>query len=424
MDDQKHADPRATGFISGTPTIGDVARHAGVSEMTVSRVLNNKGHVSPTTRDAVHRSLEILRYAERGGSRRQGAGPTIADVARLAGVAPMTVSRVINNERSVRDATRATVLEAIKALNYAPNQAAKSLAGATQMRIGLIYSNPSAAYLNEFLMGGLDYSTRGNVQLVIEKCEAGDDDAEVARHLLASGIDGLILPPPLCDSPAVIAVVEESGIPAVAVATARPTEHISTVSIDDFDAAYTMTRHIASLGHRRIGFIIGNGNLSASARRLEGYRAAIRDAGLAADPDLEVPGLFTYRSGAEAAERLLDLASRPTAIFASNDDMAAATVAAAHRRGLDVPRDLTVCGFDDTALATTIWPELTTIRQPIRDMVRTAIDCLIEELRARRAFRVPEPISARLDFTLVRRQSDAAPLGGVGDGQPVTGPIG
>jgi LacI family transcriptional regulator len=397
------------GFTNRAPTISDVARHAGVSEMTVSRVLKNKGHVRQTTRDAVHHSLELLQYAERGGSRRQGKGPTIADVARLAGVAAMTVSRVINNESSVREATRDIVNKAIKELNYAPNAAAKSLAGATQMRIGLIYSNPSAAYLSEFLMGGLDHATRGNVQLLIEKCEAGDDEAEVVRHLIASGIDGLILPPPICDSPAVIAAVEESGVPAVAVATARTESSISTVSIDDFRAAYAMTRHIVALGHQRIGFIVGNTNLSASAKRLEGYRAAIADSGLPADPDLEAPGLFTYRSGLAAADQLLDLGDPPTAIFASNDDMAAATVAAAHRRGMDVPRDLTVCGFDDTSLATTIWPELTTIRQPIRDMARTAIDCLIDELRARRSFQHPEPAKARLEFELVHRQSDAPP---------------
>ena len=398
-----------SGFGNRTPTISDVARHAGVSEMTVSRVLSGKGHVRQATRDIVHHSLEILQYAERGGTRRQGKGPTIADVARLAGVAPMTVSRVINKESSVREATRDAVNKAIKELNYAPNAAAKSLAGATQMRVGLIYSNPSAAYLSEFLMGGLDHATRGNVQLVIEKCEAGDDEAEVARHLLASGIDGLILPPPICDSMAVIAVVEESGVPAVAVATARTESRIATVSIDDFQAAYAMTRHIAALGHKRIGFIIGNKNLSASAKRLEGYRVAIADAGLAVDTDLEAQGLFTYRSGLQAADHLLDRSNPPTAIFASNDDMAAATVAAAHRRGLDVPRDLTVCGFDDTALATTIWPELTTIHQPIRDMARTAIDCLIEEMRARRSFQTPEPASVRLDFRLIRRDSDAAP---------------
>ena len=149
--------------------------------------------------------------------------------------------------------------------------------------------------------------------------------------------------------------------------------------------------------------------MGASAPRRAGYREALAAAGIAPDPALEVPGLFTYRSGLDAAERLLDLADPPTAVFASNDDMAAATVAVAHRHGLDVPGDLTVCGFDDTALATTIWPELTTIHQPIGDMSRAAVELLAEAVRRGRAGEPWEPRRLLLDFTLVRRQSDAAP---------------
>ena len=342
-------------------------------------------------------------------TRRQSSAPTIADVARLAGVSPMTVSRVINGETNVRDTTREAVNAAIQQLNYAPNPAARSLAGAEQIRIGLLYSNPSAAYLSEFLVGGLEQASRADVQLVIEKCDVGPHEVEVARRLVASGVDGVILPPPLCDAADVIAALAESGTPVVAVASSQPADPVNAVSIDDYQAAFDMARHVARLGHRRIGFIIGNPNQSASLRRLEGYRAALDAAGLEADEALVQQGMFTYRSGLDAAERLLDLADVPTAIFASNDDMAAATVAAAHRRGLDVPGDLTVCGFDDTALATTIWPELTTIRQPIAEMSREAVDLLVRDIRARRNHR-PEPRRhLLLDFELVRRQSDAAP---------------
>ena len=343
--------------------------------------------------------------------RRSGAGkaPTINDVAARAGVSVMTVSRVINGKSKVRAETRDTVNAAIAELRYSPNRAAQSLAGASQIRIGLLYSNPSAAYLSEFLVGGLDQASRGSVQLVVEKCEPDDHEADIARRIVASGIDGLILPPPLCDNRAVLAVLAESGTPAVAVATGRVAEGVSAVSIDDYRAALEMTIHIASLGHKRIGFIAGNPNQTASARRLEGYREALAISGLAVDEALIVPGLFTYRSGMDAAERLLDMAAPPSAIFASNDDMAAATVAVAHRRGLDVPGDLTVCGFDDTALATTIWPELTTIRQPITDMSRAAIDMLLDEVRRRRAGEESRHRVVLLDFTMIRRQSDAAP---------------
>jgi LacI family transcriptional regulator len=205
------------------------------------------------------------------------------------------------------------------------------------------------------------------------------------------------------------AVVAEHGTPAVAVATGRSHDLLSVVSIDDHQAAYAMTRHIAALGHQRIGFIIGNPNQTASGNRLAGYRAGLKAAELAYADELVAQGYFTYRSGLDAAEALLELDPPPTAIFASNDDMAAATVAVAHRRGLDVPGDLTVCGFDDTALATTIWPELTTIRQPITDMSRAAIELLLEEVKRLRAGETVEHRAVRLDYMLIRRQSDAAP---------------
>ncbi|RYE93382.1 MAG: hypothetical protein EOO78_27200, partial [Oxalobacteraceae bacterium] len=138
-------------------------------------------------------------------------------------------------------------------------------------------------------------------------------------------------------------------------------------------------------------------------------RAAIEEKGADKSEELVVQGMFTYRSGLDAAEHLLALDERPTAIFASNDDMAAAAVAVAHRLGLDVPGDLTVTGFDDTALATTIWPELTTVRQPIAEMAREAVQALVRQVRALREGETVEPERVRMDFELVRRQSDAAP---------------
>ncbi|WP_347302790.1 LacI family DNA-binding transcriptional regulator [Croceibacterium sp. TMG7-5b_MA50] len=340
-------------------------------------------------------------------SRRQRSAPTIIDVAKRAGVSPMTVSRVINGESNVRPATRELVNAAITALNYAPNPAARSLAGAGQNRIGLLYANPSAGYLSEFLVGSLDQASRRDVQLIVEQCEPGDHELQVARHLIESGVDGVLLPPPLCDSPDLIRLLAEEEVATVLVGSAVPPANQLAVSIDDCQAAYAMTRHMLGLGHLRIGFIQGGPTLKASAHRYAGYCSALEDAEVALDLDLVAPGLFTYRSGLDAAEQLLDLAEPPTAIFAGNDDMAAATVAVAHRRGLDVPGDLTVCGFDDTTLATTIWPELTTIHQPIADMSRAAVDMLVTHIR-----RQAPPTERRhqvLPYTLIRRQSDAPP---------------
>ncbi|MDX5986180.1 LacI family DNA-binding transcriptional regulator [Sphingomonas echinoides] len=344
------------------------------------------------------------------GSRRQHNVPTITDVAAHAGVSPMTVSRVVNGKGSVRPATRASVESAIAALGYAPNAAARALAGGEEIRICLLHTNPSLTYFSDFLVGGLDQASRSNVQLVIEKCEEDGHEAATIERLLQGRIDGIALPPPLSDSPVVLAALEGHGIPVVAVATGRAPDWALSVSIDDRRAAYDMTRHLGALGHTRIGFITGDPKQTASGERLAGYRAALSDLGLAFAPELVGHGLFTYRSGLDAAERLLDLTERPTAIFASNDDMAAAAVAIAHRKGLDVPTDLTVCGFDDTVLATTIWPELTTIRQPVTEMSRTAIELLVREIRMRNAndSSVDHP-HVLADYALIRRESDAPP---------------
>jgi LacI family transcriptional regulator len=342
-------------------------------------------------------------------NRRQSGQPTISDVARLANCSPMTVSRVINNETSVREQTRAAVLEAIEKLDYKPNRAARSLAGAAQMRIALLYSNPSASYLSELLMGTLDQASRSDVHLVVERCEFDKDEEKVVSRLIESGIDGFLLPSPLCDEIALLDLLAAQGSRGILIGPGRAHPKHSAVMIDEYQAAYDMTQHIVGLGHKRIGFIIGNPHQTASGQRLQGYLDAMTAAGLEVTDDLVMQGLFTYRSGYDAAVRLLDQPDPPTAIFASNDDMAAAVVAVAHRRHLDVPVDLSVCGFDDTAIASTIWPELTTIRQPIAEMARCAVDLLGNELRGGRNGKSAKPTHVTLDYTLVRRGSDAAP---------------
>src|SRR5271167_3663642 len=260
------------------------------------------------------RKRPAARHDRNAKHRKQGA-PTIADVAAYAGFAPMTVSRVINGENNVRQETREAVQAAIAKLRYSPNLAARTLAGAEQVRIGLLYSNPSAAYLSEFLVGSLEQARLSHVQLVVEKCDAKQHEEEVVRELLASGVDGIILPPPLCDSKRIHAVLTKAGALAVAVASASPRAGFLSVRIDDHAAAVAMTRHILSLGHKRIGFIIGNPNQTASAHRLGGYKAALGEAEIPIDKELIVQGLFTYRSGLKAAEQLLSLQKPPTAIF-------------------------------------------------------------------------------------------------------------
>ncbi|MBB5732049.1 LacI family transcriptional regulator [Altererythrobacter atlanticus] len=332
-------------------------------------------------------------------------------MAREAECSPMTVSRVINNEGSVRVSTRDAVLKAIEKLNYRPNRAARSLAGGEQLRIALLFDNPSASYLAEFLMGSLEEANRRDIQLVVQSlAEDGSESAkEIIARLVAAGIRGFILPPPLCDDQSILDLIVEGGAIAVAVGPGAASGTGASVMIDDFQAAYDMTSHIIRLGHRRIGFIIGNPEQAASSLRLNGFRQAMTDAGLEMDQGLIVQGRFTYRSGMDAAEKLLSIDPRPTAIFASNDDMAAATVAVAHRRHLDVPNDITVCGFDDTDLARSIWPELTTIRQPIREMTAWAVQTAAAIMRNKRGGDRGNPEVRYMPYKLIRRDSDAAP---------------
>ncbi|MEN3749822.1 LacI family DNA-binding transcriptional regulator [Sphingomonas sp. HF-S3] len=344
-------------------------------------------------------------------SRRSRGTVTVQDVARAAGVSAMTVSRVVNGGSNVRATTREAVLAAIEKLNYSPNSAARSLAAGEATQIGLLYSNPSAAYLSQFLIGALAAARRAGCHLVLEACEGerADEQAEATRSFASTSVEGVILPPPLSEAAPVRAELEAAGIPWVSVAMGLAPENSMNVRIDDFGAASAMTRHLLELGHRRIGFIRGNPNQSSSAERYRGFLAAIEQAGLDLKDMPVEQGYFTFRSGIVATERLLDRSEAPTAIFASNDDMAAAAVGVAHRRGLHVPNDLTIVGFDDTQLATTVWPELTTIRQPTAAMAETALNLLLAGLRTQRGGEMAELDEQVLDYELIVRESSGPP---------------
>ena len=314
--------------------------------------------------------------------RRKGGAVTIDEVAAHAGVSPMTVSRVVNGHTGVRDANRERVMRSVRELGYRPNLAASSLAAAQHTCIALIYTNPSSSYLRELLVGALRGSARAAAQLAIATWDGLDAEGRrAAARQLANSVAGVILPPPLCESRAIVSEFRHAGVPVVSIASGHFSDTISCVRIDDHRASHDMVSHLIARGHTRIGYIKGDPNQTASAHRWQGYRDALAEAGIAYDDKLVQPGYFTYRSGLEAAEKLLALRRPPSAIFASNDDMASAVVSVAHRRGLDVPRDLSVVGFDDTSAATMVWPELTTIHQPVAAMADAAIDILLREIR-------------------------------------------
>jgi LacI family transcriptional regulator len=348
--------------------------------------------------------MALTEKRRRGNAQRT----TIRDVAAAAGVSPMTVSRVLNRQENVTDETRSLVQATIERLNYSPSHVARSLAGHAHYRIGLLYSNPSAAFLSEFLLGALSECRKTGHQLLVEQCGGSLPSEKAALdRLLSSGVDGLVLPPPLCETRSILARIGRGGVPMVAVASGQASSQCASVRIDNYKAARKMALHLLELGHTRIGFIKGHPNQSVSDQRLQGFLDALDEAGVSHPPELVEQGYFDYRSGMEAAEKLLSRSPRPTAIFAANDDMAAAVVAAATRLRLRVPEDLSVAGFDDTPISSTICPGLTTIRQPVAAMGRAAIELLLSEVRRLRDHEERPPMAETLGHSLIRRESTA-----------------
>lgn len=337
---------------------------------------------------------------------------TITDVAKHAGVSMKTVSRVLNNEPNVAEKTREKVLAVARDLHYSPNLAAKGLASSKSYLLALVYDNPSADYISNVQSGAIEACRQFGYHLVPEPVPRIDEGAvgqraEIIRNLIYRlSVDGVILTPPLCDSENVIKTLETLKIPFVLIApSAIPTKanavKTNAVKMDDVQAAREMTEFLISKGHKSIGFIKGHPDHSASALRYRGFRDAMADAHLTVH-DYEVKqGDFSFRSGVKAAEALLLVDNdRPTAIFASNDDMAAGVVSTASKLGVDVPGELSVCGFDDTPLAKILSPQLTTVQQPIFEMGYQAARVLIDPEKKK-----TDPATYHLDFKLIIRDS-------------------
>lgn len=329
---------------------------------------------------------------------------TIKDVSREAGVSIKTVSRVLNNEKYVGRATRARVEAAVQRLNFRPSVAARSLAGRRSFQIALICDNPSPYYVYEMQSGIRDRCEEDGVRMIAQPYDRDSPKliGEIESLIEATHVDGLILTPPVTDYPAVLELLKRHGVRFVRVSPGSEPDLAPSVFIDNEAAAATMTRHLIGLGHRRIGFIAGHASYATSAQRTAGYLAALEEAGIEADPALMRQGSYDFASGAAEGAALLALADPPSAIFAASDDMAAGVLAAAHRRGIAVPRALSVAGFDDTALAGYVWPALTTIRQPTRAMAHAAADLLLSG--------DAEVVRCELPFELIVRDSTAAPL--------------
>ena len=309
------------------------------------------------------------------------APATISDVAEAAGVSIKTVSRVFNEEPNVREETRKRVLQVVAELDYHPNMAARSLAGRKSFLIGLLYDNPCANYILGLQNGSLDRLRDDKWRLLVVPCEdSARMGGKTVSMVRSAGVGGVILTAPICDNAEIVNELIAARIPMVRIA---PADNVGvdaiapSVGMDDRSAAADITRHLIELGHRRIAIILGDATHSSNNERYAGFRRALDEAGIALEPSLIGQGLYTFESGLEAARKLLARRDRPTAIFAQNDDMAAGAIIAAGELGIAVPDELSVAGFDDSQIASTVWPRITTIRQPIRAMAQAATDALI-----------------------------------------------
>lgn len=332
---------------------------------------------------------------------------TLSDIAKLAKVSIKTASRVVRREPKVSPKTRAAVEEAIKTLNYRPSVAPRAAAGSRSYVLGLIFDNPNASYIVELLQGALEQSRKDGYHLIVEPISLSSVTIkeDINNLLVQSNLDGIILPPPLCDEPSILNTLIFAGIPFVRISPSISDELGLRVEINDHDAAQKMTNKLIELGHKSIGFITGRKGTATTRRRLDGFLSAMKHANLAVPDDFILEGDFEYKSALIAGEKLLNQAQRPTAIFASNDEMAAGLIAAAHKAGLAVPDELSIAGFDDSMVATVVWPQLTTVRQPIRDMAATAVKILIEQCRAEPG---ETPNNQLLRTEIIMRESTAS----------------
>lgn len=333
--------------------------------------------------------------------------PTIKEVSKIAGVSFKTVSRVLNNEKHVSEETRRRVEEVVAQLNFRPSQAARTLAGRRSYQVALLFDNPSPYYVYHTQLGAQQRCGEQGFRLLVQPVDSQSPDlvANVAAFIDETRLDGLILSPPVTEVAELLDELDRRNIPYVRIAPGIRKGQGMAATIDDTAAAREMTRHLIGLGHRRIAFIRSPASHVSAIGRLEGYRAELAAHDIAFDPDLVVTGDHSFDSGCAAARTLLTRDTRPTAIFAGNDDMAAGVLAVAHEMSIAVPEQLSVAGFDDSDLARAVWPPLTTMRQPVRELAYAAAERLLAQPAVPTA-------QVTLDHALVVRESTGpAPQG-------------
>jgi len=330
---------------------------------------------------------------------------TINDVAKHAGVSKKTISRVLNDEPNVSADTKKRVKESFKELGYRPNPQARGLASSHSYLIGLVYPSQSNSYVSNIQKGALERCRAEGFHLVIYPENHDNENllAQLESSLLSANLDGIMLTPPFSDMPPLVRLIKNLNIPLILIGATSSIDDIPSVISNDMEASYEMCRYLISIGHNKIAFIKGHPDHASSDLRLIGYRKALEEAGIAIEERYIQQGNFTFESGEECARKLLSLKSPPSAIFASNDYMAAGIVKVSNQKGISIPNQLTVTGFDNAPASRYIWPSLTTIKQPITEMAIEATRILIRVIRNKPL----ESLTVTIKDELIVRESSA-----------------
>ncbi|MCU0476795.1 MAG: LacI family transcriptional regulator [Anaerolineae bacterium] len=330
---------------------------------------------------------------------------TIIDVARESGVSYSTVSRVLSGFEYVSDDTRERVLAVAKRLGYVANLQARSLAGGRSNVVGVLVPGLDNGYIIEVTRGIDEELNRQGYSLMLYTTHQQHGKETQFVSAIANGLcDGLLLVVPVVPDD-YLDVLQQRKFPYVLVDQADSTRRHNSICSTNWQGAYDATQHLINLGHRQIGIITGRMDLSSGIERLEGYKSALATHDIALDERLIYPGDFFQPTGYTGGHHLLGLPTPPTAIFAGNDLMAFGVLQAAGERGVRVPDDLSVVGFDDIPYSVMMHPRLTTVRQLLDEMGRVAVQMLLKHIEQ------PEstPHHITLDTQLIVRESSAPP---------------
>ena len=334
---------------------------------------------------------------------------TIDDVAALAGVARSSVSRVLNNHPNVRPELRDKVMRAVELLGYRINIHARSLAGGKMLRLALVHAvslnaEPNSYFQSALELGAARASAKAGCQLITHAVDQHDGNARgvIIRLARDDQSDGVVLTPPFADDPELLGALAELDCRILCVSPGPDTQNLApNIGIDDYQGGYDLGLHLLGADHRQFGFIKGLASHAAAECRFDGFLAALAQAGLEATHVAQERGNFTFSSGIESARRLLE--GPITALVCANDDMAAGALLVGHQTGRRIPQDLVVTGFDDTPVSEVVWPPLTTVHQPLRQMGERAVERLLAMIGS--GSKGSEPIRETLSHRLVVRDS-------------------